>query len=235
MRRGDAPGDAPDPERARPATRTRAHILLAALGRTAPALSLSSADCAQLTPLVEEWFARGATEETLLAALTAGLPIPVHSPAALLHRRLTDKLPPPLPAPPPPRRRLECTECGVPGRPEALPGGVCRGCRGHHAPTRPHAPLPATAVRARAAGIRVAMTLSVRYVSARGSPQPARPARGPCPARPGTHPDHGVRQTRRRAHPDKRAGRTSAPAGRSGHRRSAGPRDGTVRTVDVPR
>ncbi|MDX5570994.1 hypothetical protein PYK79_57510, partial [Streptomyces sp. ID05-04B] len=137
--RGDVPDDAPEPERAPPTTRSRAHILLAALGRTAPVLSLSAADCAQLTPLAEEWFARGATEETLLAALTAGLPTPVHSPAALLRRRLTDKLPAEPPAPRPPRRMLECAECRVPGRPEALPGGVCRGCRGERTPTRPAA------------------------------------------------------------------------------------------------
>ncbi|MFI1504505.1 hypothetical protein [Streptomyces sp. NPDC020597] len=156
--RGDVPEPEQPPDPAR-TTRTRAHILLAALGRTTPALSLSAADCARLAPLVEEWFARGATEETLLAALTAGLPTPVHSPAALLNRRLTDKIPPPTPpAPPPPRRRLECTECGVPGHPEALPGGICRGCRGERAPVNPPAPLPAVAVHTRAAGIRAAMS-----------------------------------------------------------------------------
>ncbi|QJT06948.1 hypothetical protein G9272_20905 [Streptomyces asoensis] len=156
--RGDVPEDAPDPERTRPATRSRAHILLAALGRTTPALSLSAADCAQLAPLVEEWFARGATEGTLLAALTAGLPTPVHSPAALLHRRLTDKIPPEPPAPRPPRRILECAECGVPGQPEALPGGVCSGCRGECRPAHPPAPVPTSTIHAHAAGIRAAMS-----------------------------------------------------------------------------
>ncbi|MEU4873990.1 hypothetical protein [Streptomyces sp. NPDC021608] len=157
-------GDVPEPERPpdqRPdavrRTRSRAHVLLAALGRTAPALSLSAADCTRLAPLVEEWFARGATEETLVPALTCGLPVPVHSPAALLHRRLTDKMPPPPQAPPPPRRQMECTRCGVPGRPEALPGGVCRGCRGEQPPAHSRAPLPAAAVHARASGIRRAM------------------------------------------------------------------------------
>ncbi|MFI5800664.1 hypothetical protein [Streptomyces sp. NPDC051677] len=159
--RGGVPEDAPDPERGRP-TRSRAHILLAALGRTTPALSLSAADCAQLAPLVEEWFARGATEETLRTALIAGLPTPVHSPAALLHRRLTDKIPPPPPAPSPPQRLLECAECRMPGRPEALSGGVCRGCRGERAPAHPHAPLPAADVHARAAGIRAAMAVPTR-------------------------------------------------------------------------
>ena len=140
-------------------TRSRAHILLAALGRTAPVLSLSAADCAALAPLVTEWFARGAGDEAVVRALTEGLPSPVHHPAALVRRRLIDKLPPePVPRPAP-RRLLECAECGVPGRPEALPGGLCAGCRGGRAPTRSHAPLAPSAVRARAAGIRAAMAV----------------------------------------------------------------------------
>ncbi|MGW5127541.1 hypothetical protein ACWEQ7_26565 [Streptomyces sp. NPDC004069] len=156
--RGDVPEETA-PARVRP-TRSRAHILLAALGRTAPALSLSQADCAQLAPLVEEWFARGATDEAVVAALTAGLPTPVHHPAALLRRRLTDKLPPePETSPRPPLRVLECAKCGTPGRPEALPGGICGTCRGEHAPAHPHAPVPASAVQVRAAEIRAAMSL----------------------------------------------------------------------------
>ncbi|WP_329223886.1 hypothetical protein OG352_19345 [Streptomyces sp. NBC_01485] len=164
--RGDLPESERSAEPPRP-TRSRAHILLAALGRTAPALSLSAADCTRLAPLVEEWFARGATEETLLTALTAGLPTPIHSPAALLQRRLADKIPPepPAPRPPaphtpgprPPGRMLECAKCGIPGRTEALPGGFCGACRGEHAPASSDAPLPASAIRAHAAGIRAAM------------------------------------------------------------------------------
>lgn len=125
--RGDAPPDQPQ----RP-TRSRAFILLAALGRTAPALSLSAADCVRLEPQVSEWFARGATEAELLHALTAGLPSPVHCAARLVERRLTDKLPPErvLPGPRTVLRTLECGECGVPGSPEALLGGLCRKCRG---------------------------------------------------------------------------------------------------------
>lgn len=83
-------GDAPRPQTARP-TRSRAHILLAALGRTAPVLSLSERDCATLAPLVTDWFARGASEEDVLRALTSGLPTPVHHAAALVHNRLTSK------------------------------------------------------------------------------------------------------------------------------------------------
>jgi hypothetical protein len=153
--RGDVPQQA-----ARP-TRSRAHVLLAALGRTAPVLTLSEADCATLAPLVTEWFERGASEDDVLRALTAGLPTPVHHPAALVRTRLTGKLPPP-PTPRPPLRVLECANCGTPGRPETLPGGRCSACRGERAPARPSAPLPAPAVHDHAAGIRAAMSLRRR-------------------------------------------------------------------------
>ncbi|WP_364712324.1 hypothetical protein [Streptomyces ossamyceticus] len=156
-----------DPERGRP-TRSQAHILLAALGRTTPSLSLSQADCAALAPLLLPWFERGATDETIRQALTSGLPTPVHSPAALLRTRLTSKLPPerePVPEPEPvrpPLRMLECATCRTPGAPEALPGGTCGACRGERAPTRHKAPLPAASVHARAAEIRAAMSLKPR-------------------------------------------------------------------------
>ncbi len=154
--RGDVPEhQEPPPERQRP-TRSRAHILLAALGRTASVLSLSQADCATLAPLVTEWFERGASEEDGLRALPAGLPTPVHPPAALVRNRLTSKLPPP-PAPRPPLRVLECANCGAPGRPETLPGGRCGACRGERAPAQPAAPPSAPTVHARAAEIRAAM------------------------------------------------------------------------------
>jgi hypothetical protein len=159
--RGDVPKETPpEQHRTRP-TRSRAHILLAALGRTAPVLSLSAADCAELAPLVAAWFARGATDEAVLHALTAGLPNPVHRPAALVRSRLTSKLPPkPVQqSPRPPRRILECAECGVPGRPEALPGGLCRACRGAPPSDRAHshAPLAAPAVRSYTAEMRAAI------------------------------------------------------------------------------
>ncbi|MEV0640209.1 hypothetical protein AB0I77_35800 [Streptomyces sp. NPDC050619] len=152
-------GDVAEESRPAPQTRSRAYILLAALGRETPALSLSAADCAALAPLVTEWYARGATDTAVRHALTAGLPVPVHSPFAFLQKRLTAKLPPePEPAPRPPRRLLECAECGVPGRPEALPGGVCAGCRDGHAPAHGNAPVPASAVHAHVARIRAAIS-----------------------------------------------------------------------------
>ncbi|WP_328845287.1 hypothetical protein [Streptomyces sp. NBC_00258] len=161
--RGDVPKEAQEPPAGQGGpTRSRAYILLAALGRTTPSLSLSARACEDLAPLVTEWFARGATDEHVLRALTAGLPVPVHSPAAIVRTRLTTKLPPerePEPTPPrrPPLRVLECAKCGTPGRPEALPGGVCGPCRGETGPTPASTPLTASAVRTHAADIRTAM------------------------------------------------------------------------------
>ncbi|MFE1432023.1 hypothetical protein ACFW5G_06415 [Streptomyces griseoaurantiacus] len=173
--RGDVPDAEPRPEPAVPSparppmpdgdcsrptpTHYRALLLLASLGRTAPSLTLSQAECANLAPLLDDWFARGATEEGVTHALTGGLPSPVHHPAALVRSRLLAKLPPePVREEPrTPRRLLECAECGVPGRPEALPGGVCRACQDTPSPPRPRAPLPAPSVHARAAAIRAEM------------------------------------------------------------------------------
>ncbi|MFB4422847.1 hypothetical protein C5F59_017325 [Streptomyces sp. QL37] len=153
--RGDVPQERQQP------TRTRAFVLLAALGRTAPALSLSAAECASLEPQVSAWFERGATEAELLHALTDGLPVPVHHAASLLRRRLTDKLPPYRPAP---ERRtalltLECGECRAPGSPEALAGGLCAPCRGEAAqgPAGPPGAVPTDDVRQRVAAVRAGL------------------------------------------------------------------------------
>ena len=151
--RGDVPEAEPDGPRH--PTRSRAFILLAALGRTAPALSLSYADCVALEPRVTPWFERGATEPEILRALTSGLPTPVHSPAALVRSRLTSKLPPESPVRPRALRVLECSRCGAPGSAKALPGGTCGPCRGNPTPPRT-APLPPEAVRAHAAAARTA-------------------------------------------------------------------------------
>ncbi|UJB43431.1 MarR family transcriptional regulator [Streptomyces sp. A1-5] len=124
--------------------RSAAYGLLAGLGRVEPRLTLSAADCAALEPFAADWLARGASTEQVLAALTAGLPAHVHHPARFALSRLTAKLPPviqaPTPAPVAPATRpagpriMECTVCRVPGRPEALPGGICRDCRGETPP-----------------------------------------------------------------------------------------------------
>ncbi len=145
-------GDVPE-ERVR-ATRSRAHILLAALGREAPVLSLSAGECTAMVPLVEEWFVRGATEQQVLHALTTGLPTPcttlrarpqapgrqAAAPAASSPRRR------------PPRRtarRLECSTCGRPVPAELLREGDCPAPAG--ARPRPHprpSPLDPAQVRA---------------------------------------------------------------------------------------
>ncbi|MFV0129225.1 hypothetical protein ACLGI4_16205 [Streptomyces sp. HMX112] len=150
-------GEIPDERPPRRPTRSRAYILLAALSRTAPVMCLSHTECESLAPLVGEWFERGASEQTVLTALTAGLPNPVHHPAALARTRLTTKMPPERVTPvKPPLRVLECSRCGDPARPEALRDGECGPCRGEPVPTRATRPLPPAEVRAHAAQARAA-------------------------------------------------------------------------------
>ncbi|WP_254875203.1 MULTISPECIES: MarR family transcriptional regulator [unclassified Streptomyces] len=119
-------------------TPSPAYLALARLGRDDHRLALSAHDCTALEPLAAQWLDRGVTTDYLTSALTAGLPAQIDSPAGLLRRRLIDKAPPQLPATTPntpadtptPTRRLlvECTDCGRPGQPEALPDGLCRPC-----------------------------------------------------------------------------------------------------------
>lgn len=142
-----------------------AYRALAQLGRVDSRLALSAADCAVLEPLAAGWFARGVDTAYLTQALTAGLPAQVGSPVGLVRRRLTDKIPPhapTAPAPPAPgapvhRVMLECTRCGTPGRPEALPDGLCRPCRAPGQDGAPEAPVgrpDEDDVRTFAAGLR---------------------------------------------------------------------------------
>ncbi|MFF4245477.1 MarR family transcriptional regulator [Streptomyces sp. NPDC001822] len=138
-----------------PVTASPAYLTLAQLGRLDNRLALSAADCRALEPLAAAWFARGVDADYLIQALTAGLPAQVGSPVGLVRRRLADKLPPQLttsPAPAtavPPRRRLmaECTQCGRPGPPEALPDGLCRACRTAVPDATPPAPVDTPAER----------------------------------------------------------------------------------------
>ncbi|MGW6287565.1 MarR family transcriptional regulator [Streptomyces sp. NPDC055107] len=144
---GPAQSAAPTTTSTRPATptapaplRSRAYLALARLGRTDHRLGLSADDCAALEAQAAEWLARGVTVDYLTAALTAGLPATVDNPLGFVRRRLADKIPARLPAeqapPGAPARRvlMECTGCGAPGRPEALPDGLCRPCREAHQP-----------------------------------------------------------------------------------------------------
>ncbi|MHC0433567.1 hypothetical protein ACX6XY_25880 [Streptomyces sp. O3] len=131
-----------------------AYAALARVGRAEPRMALSAADCAALEELAAEWLARGASAGQLVQALTAGLPEPVHSPRALAHRRLTSKMPPELPAAGASRTLLECTDCGVPGSPAALPGGLCRACRTAPDPAAGRPASPAARARLDAADVR---------------------------------------------------------------------------------
>ncbi|MCX5412323.1 MarR family transcriptional regulator [Streptomyces sp. NBC_00059] len=120
-----------------PAGHSPAYLALARLGRIDSRLTLSAADCAALESQAAGWLARGVDTDYLTQALVAGLPARVESPVGLVRRRLTDKIPPYVPAAPAPpapgapvhRVMLECTGCGAPGRAEALVDGLCRSCR----------------------------------------------------------------------------------------------------------
>ncbi|MFI0759697.1 MarR family transcriptional regulator [Streptomyces anulatus] len=145
-----APGTAPATPQA-PGT-SPAYLALARLGRDDHRLTLSADDCATLEPQATQWLARGVSVDYLTSALTAGLPAQVDSPVGLLRRRLTDKIPPRLPtagspspgAPAPVRHLLvECTDCGRPGPPQALPDGLCRPCRTAHSGAAEDSPRPA--------------------------------------------------------------------------------------------
>ncbi|WP_414168315.1 hypothetical protein ACMATS_16655 [Streptoverticillium reticulum] len=129
---GDSPAEASSvpPPPVHPPERTAAYTALAGLARTDPRMTLSAAECTALEPLAAEWLARGVPVPHLLHVLTDRLPDPVHAPGALARKRLTDKMPPE--PEPQPTRIMECTGCGIPGRPEALPGGLCRTCRHEH-------------------------------------------------------------------------------------------------------
>ncbi|MFC5015967.1 hypothetical protein [Streptomyces lienomycini] len=143
----DEAPQAPEVAEGPDAHRATAYRVLARLGRVEPRLALSDGDCHALTDLVVPWLERGATPVSLMRALTNGLPDDIHAPRGFVSRRLRDKLPPatvpygvvgeaasggPGPGPEPRlvgRLMPECTECGVPGRPGAFVGGLCRGCR----------------------------------------------------------------------------------------------------------
>ncbi|WYB31504.1 MarR family transcriptional regulator [Streptomyces sp. SM1P] len=148
-----------------PAAFSPAYLALARLGRDDHRLGLSADDCTTLEPLAAQWLDRGVTTDYLTSTLTAGLPAQIDSPAGLLRRRLIDKLPPRLPdttstAPntPAPTHRLlvECTDCGRPGPPEALPDGLCRPCHTTHSTGGPPSPDPTqiAAVKAHMANLR---------------------------------------------------------------------------------
>lgn len=97
-----APPEAPLPLPVPEAHDTAATTLLADLRRHDPRLLLAERDVRRLAPAATAWLDRGIAPEAMRRTLTAGLPTtPIHHPAALLAHRLTEFLPPPLPAAPP--------------------------------------------------------------------------------------------------------------------------------------
>ncbi|MGW9383383.1 MarR family transcriptional regulator [Streptomyces globisporus] len=153
-------------ERTQTTALSPAYLALARLGRNDHRLGLSAHDCTTLEPLAAQWLDRGVTTDYLTSTLTAGLPAQIDSPTGLLRRRLIDKLPPRLPATastptdtPAPTRRLlvECTDCGRPGPPEALPDGLCHPCHQTHTThgnTTPPDPTELASVKAHMANLR---------------------------------------------------------------------------------
>ncbi|GHG60325.1 hypothetical protein [Streptomyces griseocarneus] len=95
------PETEPEPVPAAAPRASRAYRALASLGRTDPRLTLSAAECAHLEPLAAEWLSRHITTEQLVAAVTAGLPSQIHSPAGFVRKRLESKIPPLPPRPVP--------------------------------------------------------------------------------------------------------------------------------------
>ncbi|WP_433547342.1 hypothetical protein ACQPZG_21370 [Streptomyces sp. CA-294286] len=131
----------------------RGYRALARIARTEPQLPLSAASCEALAPLAGEWFERGMSESQFVWTLTFALPRPVRHPFGFVQQRLINEMPPELPGPVQGLVHMECTGCGVPGVPEALPGGLCGPCRS--VPYEPaHDGPPAEVVRGRAARIR---------------------------------------------------------------------------------
>ncbi|MFJ4680880.1 hypothetical protein [Kitasatospora sp. NPDC088783] len=135
-------------ERVRGAAATLLRVI-----RPEPRLRLGQAEAEELAPLVAGWQERGASTADLAAALLPGLPVPLHSAAAVLRNRLERKMPPePAAARPAAARYAECATCHDPvPRP-----GVCAPCAGL-VPRPVSVGGGAAATRAGAARVRDAM------------------------------------------------------------------------------
>ncbi len=126
----------------------RAAQLLASLGRREPRLAIGAAEAVRLAPLVEEWWAVGASDAAVRAALTQGLPPRVYSAAALLRTGCAGSCrSPPRPGAPRGRgggrrgsRGSSRRRCGAGWRPgRRCAAGACR-CspEARHQPPGPH-------------------------------------------------------------------------------------------------
>ncbi|MGA5818000.1 hypothetical protein ACPC54_09095 [Kitasatospora sp. NPDC094028] len=119
--------------------------------RPEPRLRLGEAEARELAPLVVQWLARGSTPADLAHALLPGLPVAMHSAAAVLRYRLEHKMPP-APAAAAAARYAECAKCHDPvPRP-----GICRPCAGLAART-PMVGQGADVAAAGAARVRTAL------------------------------------------------------------------------------
>ncbi|MFJ1591811.1 MarR family transcriptional regulator [Kitasatospora albolonga] len=154
----EAPAATPHPTGTAPSP---AYLALARLGHQDHRLTLSAHDCTTLEAQAAQWLDRGVSTDYLTNALTAGLPSTIDHPAGLIRHRLTDKLPPQLPTPdsapphtPTHRTLIECTTCGRPGPPQALPDGLCRPCRTTHTTEAPVQPADTTDIKTRMANLR---------------------------------------------------------------------------------
>ncbi|WP_063776239.1 hypothetical protein [Streptomyces sp. WM6386] len=126
---------------------------LARLGDHTPSLRLGAGEVERLTPLAARWLATGATEAELRQAVTADLPVPVKSAAALISYRLKARTP----TTPAPHKRVaplgECTECRDP-LPRGTGKGICRNC----AALPPTGPSPSRSFLSNFALVRAALT-----------------------------------------------------------------------------
>ncbi|MFJ9695126.1 hypothetical protein [Kitasatospora sp. NPDC101183] len=93
--------------------------------RSEPRLRLGEAEARELAPLVAQWLTRGSTPADLAHALLPGLPVPMHSAAAVLRYRLERKMPP-AKAATAAARFSECAKCHDP----VPQPGICRPCAG---------------------------------------------------------------------------------------------------------
>ncbi|MBT2402487.1 MULTISPECIES: helix-turn-helix domain-containing protein [unclassified Streptomyces] len=131
-------GRAPLPRPVNPDNHWRRAAAITVLGdlrRLDSRLVLGQQDIDRLAPAVEAWLERGVSPGAVGAALTANLPSPPRNPAGLVAHRLTEQLPPALPAtprapayvPPHPFQTCEAESCGLAFRSPAP--GLCGGCR----------------------------------------------------------------------------------------------------------
>ncbi|MFI0780030.1 helix-turn-helix domain-containing protein [Streptomyces sp. NPDC021212] len=112
------PPPLPQPNKPAP-THPVATALLTTLRRADDRLLLSERDVRRLAPGVAVWLERGAAPDAVRRTLTANLPPDLRYPAAFLAHRLTELLPPPLPA---------ATPTAPGSRPAVVPLRNCNGC-----------------------------------------------------------------------------------------------------------